>query len=407
MVIKYKRKTIIPILLVAIAFSETLKNLTTWLFPFIILSIFVLITFFCFFRKNYINTSNLRYKYAMISFKYMALPYVLIIFYSLIIIVIENRTALFLNRMIGNGISKIFIAIIVSSMVFLYQREAVNIICNGIILEYILSAIYAITKIGIKGLFEHIISPLNTYESFFEQHAVGFSLFVFLLYFLLYDRKKYSKKILLLIIIEYFIMKRVAIIGAVVALIIYQIYKKRKHKSFITYCIGIFIVAFVYMCFSTKPEFKEVMNNLNILNRALFVDSLSQYYHFGIDFVGRGYGFVSVVLPSIKVAGFLQTSALHNDVLKDYIELGFIGFNIAYMYLFIFMPIILYKKNSGKAQAIVLTILIYLLFTLFTDNFFEYSSTMGALIIVLVTVKMIDDNKSMSFQSEKRRKIIA
>lgn len=398
MTIKYKKNNILPAIIVAIAFSDTLINATSWRFSFIVLAVFVLIAGTFVFKSSTSLTQTLKYRSAMACIRYAAFPYVAIMLYSSSVILIERLGTSYFNRMIGSGLSNILVATIVASIVFLYKIDSVDIICDGIMLEYFSSIFIAITHIGVNGLIEHIMNPLDTYEMYFEKHAIGFSMFAFLLYYVLSDAKKRKIRIGLLIFMEYLIMKRVAILGFIAAIVVCVVYRRKKFRKFGRWCFLLFVMSIAYMLFSTNQDFKVFMSDLGILNRALFVDAMKAYYKFEPSYIGKGYGFVSVVLPTLNIAGFPSIAALHNDILKDYIELGFVGFILAYIYFFVYAPLKLYGKGSHKTQSIVLAILTYVLITLFTDNFFDYSQTMASLIVTLIAIRM---NEEMNLTNQK------
>lgn len=88
----------------------------------------------------------------MACIRYAAFPYVAIMLYSSSVILIERLGTSYFNRMIGSGLSNILVATIVASIVFLYKIDSVDIICDGIMLEYFSSIFIAITHIGVNGL---------------------------------------------------------------------------------------------------------------------------------------------------------------------------------------------------------------------------------------------------------------
>lgn len=97
------------------------------------------------------------------------------------------------------------------------------------------------------------------------------------------------------------------------------------------------------------------------------------------------------MIPNASIAGVQGIAALHNDILKDYIELGFIGFFLIYYYLFVHMPMKIFGTIKSKNVKILIALMIYLLVTLFTDNVFEYIAFMGAFMVILASLKIEDE----------------
>lgn len=167
--------------------------------------------------------------------------------------------------------------------------------------------------------------------------------------------------------------------------------KSKERISYRVIFYALFIVACAYLFFIANPDFKNLMMNAGIYNRFLLVDAMSQYYKFSLGFWGQGYGFVSLVIPNASIAGVQGIAALHNDILKDYIELGFIGFFLIYYYLFVHMPMKIFGTIKSKNVKILIALMIYLLVTLFTDNVFEYIAFMGAFMVILASLKIEDE----------------
>lgn len=393
MVIRLNKKVILPTVIVALAFSNTLKNMTSWLYPLMTMSIFLGIFLLSLFRCRLIKNNRIQRVVQII--KYGFIPYLIIYVYSICIILINGNVSTLFFRTTGSCFSVMSVALIVSAIVYMYGVKSVDLVCNGLLLEYLVELIFGIGSIGLNGFIEHLIDPLNTYQNVFERHDIGFALFLFLIYYILRDAHSHRFKIIALIFIEYMIMKRVAIAGFIISLALYLLVtwlsKGNENKIYKICFFALFAFAFMYLNFTVNSNFQSFMHKYGIYNRYLFVNSMSDYYDFSIKFLGQGYGFVSVVLPGKNIAGVTGFTALHNDILKDYIELGFMGFLIAYLYLFVYVPIRMFGKSKKKYIGIVLAIMIYMLVTLLTDNVLEYIAFMGSLMVILSSLKIEDE----------------
>lgn len=394
MVITINKRTIVPTLIIAFAFSRTIKSMTTWVYPFLMMFVF-LIGFALYLVKYGIDFSDSRTNNAFEVIKYGFTPYLLIFVYSMIINVVNNNPSANYARTAGSSFSAMIVPWIIAAIIFLYGDDAINLVCNGLLLEYVVEILVGISRVGVSALFEHIKDPLNTYESIFEVHDIGFALFLFLIYYLLHDANSHKCKIIMLVFVEYLIMKRIALVGMVISLFAYGllclINKSKERISYRVIFYALFIVACAYLFFIANPDFKNLMMNAGIYNRFLLVDAMSQYYKFSLGFWGQGYGFVSLVIPNASIAGVQGIAALHNDILKDYIELGFIGFFLIYYYLFVHMPMKIFGTIKSKNVKILIALMIYLLVTLFTDNVFEYIAFMGAFMVILASLKIEDE----------------
>lgn len=391
---KVSRKTVYGSILVALAFSDTLKATTTWMYPFMVLSLLVILYF-----MNVASGHGLkRGKY--LFGKYLKLgiaPYVLIFGYSVFLIIVNHQGSRFFNRSLGSILIAVMTIITSASLVFIFKEKAPDVICYGLIINYIIHVALNFGKIGFRGLLQHIINPLNTYQGIFELHSVGFTLNLLLFYYLIKKDKSDSGKMITILIILYLVMKRIACVGLVLSLVVWfitdVILKNRGEKKYKAVLWVLVIGSFIYVWFICMyPEqFKMLMVKLGVFNRYLISNSFAGYYSFDIRYLGRGFGFVSVLMPDMDIAG-ASVAALHNDVLKDFIEEGFIGFCIIYYYFFVGLPKSILKNCSIRAFSCVAILLVYTFVTMLTDNVVDYVSYTCTLFTLYGTVHLYGNN---------------
>lgn len=305
------------------------------------------------------------------------IPYFLIFIYSIILISINKQGIRFINRSLGSSLIAIITIITSVSLVYLFKEKAADVLCYGLIINYIMHIIINLRVIGISGLMIHMLNPLNTFQSVFEVHSFGFTLNLLLIFYLSKKGKKNIGIIISILVILYLIMKRIAFIGLFFALFVCIlteiVFRKRSKKKYIIIMWSLVIGSLLYVAFiSLYPQlYQLLMDRLGILNRYLMANSFSDYYDFDIRFIGRGFGFVSVLMPDMNIAG-ASVEALHNDILKDFIEQGFIGFCIIYYYLFVKVPRVVTWNKSNRCYGCVTMMLSYTFITLLTDNVLEY-----------------------------------
>ena len=91
MVITINKRTIVPTLIIALAFSRTIKSMTTWVYPFLMMFVF-LIGFALYLVKYGIDFSDSRTNNAFEVIKYGFTPYLLIFVYSMIKYSLQGTT---------------------------------------------------------------------------------------------------------------------------------------------------------------------------------------------------------------------------------------------------------------------------------------------------------------------------
>lgn len=401
--IKRNAKTFWGTIVVALAFSESIKTATSWAYPFIIFSLLVVL----YLSNTSSGRGYERGRYILKKyFKMGMVPYLLLFLYSIFVISINHQGIRFIKRSVGSMLIALMVVITSASLVFIFNKKAPDIICYGLLLNYAFRVVVNFNRIGIQGIIQHIKDPLNTYENIFEAHHIGFTINLLLIYYLFKRKKENKGKIIWILICMYLIMKRIAFAGLCLALLIWfvndVVLRKKSEKKYIFILWGLTIGSFLYVAFITLyPDYyRLLMSKLGILNRFIMANSFAQYYLFNIRYIGRGYGFVSVIIPEMDIAGTF-VEAIHNDILKSFIEEGFIGFCIIYYYFFIRLPLGVIKNKSKRALSCITTMLVYTFITLLTDNVLDYVSYTCALFTIygvlhMYGVELLPDKKALS-----------
>jgi hypothetical protein len=115
----------------------------------------------------------------------------------------------------------------------------------------------------------------------------------------------------------------------------------------------------------------------NALGRKLMVSQFANMYSFSPIYFGKGLGFTSLYLERIKMSMRYRNmkvfaSILHNDILRMYIELGFVGFFLWFSYYFITVPRKLFVLYGDFVRKVYCIISIYAVFVYMTDNAMDY-----------------------------------
>lgn len=95
------------------------------------------------------------------------------------------------------------------------------------------------------------------------------------------------------------------------------------------------------------------------------------------------------------------TKALHNDLLKVYIELGFVGAMMWTWYWIMYIPNFLTKKVGIRNALICFTLIIYSFITYATDNtagYFNYQMHLSMIITAILSGYL---KKGLSINGDK------
>lgn len=172
-----------------------------------------------------------------------------------------------------------------------------------------------------------------------------------------------------------FYQKRIANIAVCLVfifLIFNFIFKKTKLKA--KTCIIAFLliaISFGYIYCIKDNIITEFLfkNHILDMGRTNAWNRMSNYYSLSIFYFGQGIGFCS---DKVIALGYNRMRLLHNDILKFYIELGFIWFII---YLLSYFKPLKYVKNE-KDWTLFVSVLLAMIFIFFTDNISIYFTSL-------------------------------
>lgn len=166
----------------------------------------------------------------------------------------------------------------------------------------------------------------------------------------------------------YLAEKRIAILAMFVALllegIIWLFSYSKKLVLWIWGLVGVAVYGYIFSIYSGFMEALCWAANINTNGRVEMYSRMANEFEFSLGYLGEGIGIVEYLLEHWNISTY---SNLHNDLLKFYIELGFLGlllFLISYGVMFH-----LVEKNFGKIQMnFFFAISVYSMILFATDN---------------------------------------
>lgn len=312
-----------------------------------------------------------------------------IIVWSVFLWIIHMESISFIMRGVVKFGYQFLVLLIVSSGVYMLGERAVYATFYGIAGANIIIALITIPHYGFA---ETLNSIMYFIETFGEQtgfmremeiHDITFTYGFFLIYFIFFAKRGKERVIDIVIAAVLFILGWKRIAAGALALVIFfgWILGFAKHRARVIImnmiCITAIILSFAYVLFIRYDLFNTVMQlfEINTMGRDQIYDFIQPYYNISITYLGYGFEYTSVLLrdivnnfPELKI-GVL---ALHNNILTEYIELGFIGFWawIFYTWLVQFRWLI---NNQGEMVSMLFIMCeAYIFITYMTDNTLYY-----------------------------------
>ena len=272
-------------------------------------------------------------------------------------------------------------------MLFKYfGHKAIDITFAAYSLSYGTSIVVAFLNGGLNQFFLMMVD--STYNgSVLEMSELSPAFCLFLIYYLYeYKYRGLSKKKMIFreVICAFVLiigMKRILIIASGIIIVVYFFLRNRtKNIRFWTrfMTIGVIFISFIYIYTIKSHLLFEILNkfNINTMSRAEFWLAIETTYSFSPLYLGHGTGFVSKWMDNnwhtFGIIGLNQTTGLHNDILKYYIDLGFIGFA---MYLYWSLKSVsdrIAKILDNRAAFVYFLMMLLQVLCWFTDNISSY-----------------------------------
>ncbi len=240
-----------------------------------------------------------------------------------------------------------------------------------------------------------------------EIHELAFCLGAYLVYMVFKPQKNIIFWILLGLASFCFIaaFKRIAIIAIAVAIVLgwglLFIAKRNSKLAFrITQIltVSIIIILIGYIAVIKMDVFSLLQEaGLETSGRDKIYGSVDKFYEFSPSFIGNGIGFLSYQLNTGVGAG-VGVTAVHNDFLQYFIDLGFWGY-ILWLASMTILRVNYFGKKGKTENAIVAFILIvYLVIVSSTDNTMNYPLLTTVLAVIMIGHGYDDNVRATEFK---------
>ena len=305
------------------------------------------------------------------------------------------------------GISKISYQLlniaIVLAAVYMFEEKAATYTFFGIAGANIVIILIGAATTGIGGAVSDMISNItsfgasevilnSTFIRAIEIHDITFVMGVYVIYYLFFCPHEKHRYIYAGIALFLFFagLKRIAFLSmlAAIAFALFCLLLGPKAKVRVLIATSLFIVAFCYFYIEiiqngTFTKFC-IDHEIELNGREKIYDYISNFYEVSPSYGGKGYEFCVQLLKSMHGTRdqVVDITAVHNDILKMYVEMGFWGFLLWIFGYYVFQTHWYVSRCGEKVAVCFMSINIYMLITYLTDNtMFYYWSSMVIRII--------------------------
>ena len=306
---------------------------------------------------------------------------------------------------ISRGLSGSFIyvnmfsfALAAGAMLYVFGEKGIVYNLVAILIANVLMILTIIAQNGLGPYLSEFITLITTFAGETgeiivqaEIHELAFCLGAYLIYLIYKPRKSIIYFILLALSLFCFVsaFKRIAIIAIAVALVLGYAIKfvakfVPKTATFLMIFLSLVVVGLLIAYIALiKADAFELLEKagINTSGRVEIYNAVDEFYEVSPTFLGNGIGFLTYQLnTSINT----DVTAVHNDFLQHFIDLGFWGYIIWLLSMTVLR--VWYFGRKGKVEGTIITFMLtlYLIIVSSTDNTMNYPLLTGTLALLMM-----------------------
>lgn len=152
------------------------------------------------------------------------------------------------------------------------------------------------------------------------------------------------------------------------------------------------IFAVVYIPVVRYGLFDKLVESFDIdtSHRDELYDIYAEYYQYNPSYMGKGLGWVQNHLKSQEG---LAAYDVHNEFLRNYIELGFWGYLFWSFFVFPWIIRCSVKQKIPRSDGIVMGSMVYAAILYITENIFFFYTFSITLCVVIMACRQCDDKE--------------
>ncbi|MBE6740956.1 MAG: O-antigen ligase family protein [Ruminococcaceae bacterium] len=345
-----------------------------------------------------------------------------IIFCSILIWVLDLQDFSYIMKGVSKISYQLLNILIVLSAAYMFEENAAKYTFIGIASANFVIIALGAASTGIGGAISDMIANITSFgdndvitNSAFiraiEIHDITFTMGVFFIYFLFFcPREKYRYLYAGIALFLFFAgLKRIAFLslflGVAFAMLCKLFAARNQRRILMLTALLIVALCYFYIIIIQKGIFTQFLleHEIEMNGREKIYDYISNFYEVSPSYRGKGYEFCVQLLKSMKDTKdqVVNITAVHNDILKMYVEMGFWGFLLWILGYYVFQTHWYITRCGEKVAVCFMAINVYMLITYMTDNtMFYYWSSMVIRIIPLSF--FFDPVKEAVLKSEDR-----
>ena len=340
----------------------------------------------------------------------MIAPYAVTVLWSTVIWISEFAELRTMTRGFFFPFYQMIAALVAFSTLYLFGKKGIWYQLAAMCLGNTLIVAQVVARGGVSAFIQELVTLLTTFGEVTgemmhetEVHDLTFSFGPYAVMLALYmEPKKMRWWIAVAAVCFYMLvgLKRIEVGAIAIAVILCYVLKWMRdntaHKIGNGFCIFALVLSFAYIVAIHEGLFDTLESmGMDTKGRDMLYRYISRQYSISPTFLGRGLGFSSVEWDLTGLIGSewrgVHQDAYHNEFVRMYVEVGFIGYFVWYIF---YLPVRLHYmwKHGGKRAGILtLALSIYCMITYATDNTLYYYFINLATFILLLDELLPDE----------------
>ena len=332
----------------------------------------------------------------------LAAPLLVMVTVSLPVWFLEKTEWVEIYRALWNYflyVNQLLAALVAAAFLYLFGEKGIWYNLIAILIANLMMIITIMLENGVGVYLEELTRLIVTFSGETgeviqkaEIHELASCLGAYLVYMLLFFSTTRKHLILLCLTAFCFLsaFKRIAMAAIAVAVslgwLLRWLHKRGKDKMVRRIAILMLLVAcaglVAYIAFVRYGGFHALERmGIDTMSRADIYDEVEDYYTFSPAYIGHGMGYLSYQLTRIRD---LWETAIHNDFLQFYIDLGFWGYIFWLLSLTVLRVKYFGSRNKIEGEILAFSMTCYILILSTTDNTLNYQMVYTATGILML-----------------------
>lgn len=345
----------------------------------------------------------------------LLLPHIIVLFVSMPLWVFHMSRMTVIRRGVFEQLYGISIIFASAGLIYIFEKSGLWLNLVAMLAANLITILRVIKEAGFHEYWQELRTVVLTFAKetgelmqAVEIHELTFALGLFLFFLIVVWREEKKKKlfwIFFALTVFCFLsgMKRIGVFALALCLLSEWLLtlftgKSGKYRIWLwMFSMAAVLMAFVYICVVRGGvyDYLEEKFQLDTMGRRFLNDMINQYYEISPAYLGQGGGFISRLFSDMPKDFTIR--ALHNDVLKVYIDIGFWGF---WLWMLSFFPLRVYfvtKWQGSKGGILCACYCLFILVTAFTDNTIYYTYVIGAAAVLIMSYHFRDSLKRSEY----------